>query len=361
MTDDDIPTLVEQTDAGFAKMMVVQPPSEDMEISPLNSGQTMVQAQGRVITAQRVIVERNLPKVLATIRDYAAEFGEDYVYSWEVENRNGTKTTIEGPTIRLANDLIGIWKNCATDVEIDETKTHWIIKAYFMDYENGTCTCRPFMQRKKNTMGGKYDADRALDIVFQIGVSKAIRNVVVNSLRSMVSYAMDEARKNMSKRFRNPENQEKAWIFIRKVLEENKIADGQVEAVRGRKMKDFIVRDLARTYSECVAIREGFAVAREVYPSNDVADAIADQRADDEEDRQQHALEAARGTKPVGSEEKPITNGDKSQEVANNGEVMRRPEPPAQQRQEAADPPASSEPEKSKPAKPAEDGNVSLF
>ena len=53
----------------------------------------------------------------------------------------------------------------------------WIIYARLMDLETGFAMTRPFQQRK-GQKAMKTDDARALDIALQIGVSKAIRNVV---------------------------------------------------------------------------------------------------------------------------------------------------------------------------------------
>ena len=51
---------------------------------------------------------------------------------------------------------------------------------------------RPFQQRK-GQRGMRTGDDRALDIAFQIGASKAIRNVICNSLQSFADFAYLDA------------------------------------------------------------------------------------------------------------------------------------------------------------------------
>ena len=69
----------------------------------------------------------------------------------------------------------------------------WIIYARLMDLETGFAMTRPFQQRK-GQKAMKTDDARALDIALQIGVSKAIRNVVCNGLQTFADFAFEEAR-----------------------------------------------------------------------------------------------------------------------------------------------------------------------
>jgi hypothetical protein len=64
---------------------------------------------------------------------------------------------------------------------VEETPTHWTFRATFIDLERGFTDFRLFRQRKAERHG-KFDDERALDIAFQIGQSKAKRNVIVRAL-----------------------------------------------------------------------------------------------------------------------------------------------------------------------------------
>lgn len=241
-------------------------------MAPVN--QTVIMATSREITAKKVAVAREPAVVLRTLAMMAASFGDTYVYSWPVKDRaNGRSTILEGGTIKLANDLLMAYGNCSVDLDIQETPTHWLFKAWFMDYEKGVSTSRMFQQRKAQNVGMK-DADRALDMVFQIGQSKAIRNVVLNALASFSNYTIEESKRNLLAKFADPENANKARTFITSVMDDNEISFGQVEAVIGRVRNDWTIRDLARIYTEMRGIKDGMTVASEVYPSVDKAAAI---------------------------------------------------------------------------------------
>ena len=237
-------------------------PMSEGTMPAIPAGTSLIQAQGREITARKVAVPRNMRKIMTELSQYCAQFGDTYVYSWQVnDRRNNRKVTIEGGTIKLANDLVNLWGNCAVDCDIIETKTHWIFKAWFIDYERGVSRSRLFQQRKSQTAGMK-DADRQADMIFQSGQSKAIRNVVLNGVPSLANFALEESKRGLVDKLQDKENRQKAVEFIDRVMEENGIVDQQVEAVLGRVRKDWTLRDLARVYREMRGIFEELVVIR---------------------------------------------------------------------------------------------------
>lgn len=250
------------------------------------TGSTMIQTQGREITAKKVAVPRDLKKIMQQLKVYAAQFGEAFYYSWEANDRkNKRKALIEGGTIKLANALVNLWGNCAVEVDVHETRTHWILKAWFIDYERGVAVSRLFQQRKGQETGMR-DSERQADIVFQIGQSKAIRNVVLNALSTLADFAVDESKQALTQRFKDPENAAKAGAFIDRIMSEHAIAPMRVEAVVGRKRPQWTVQDLARVYAEMRGIHEGLTVADEVYPTErDAAEVSSEKAEKDKADR----------------------------------------------------------------------------
>lgn len=260
---------------------------------PAVPGASYMRAGDEMITAQRVAVPRSPARIMAELKALAMARGEAYVYSWTVnDRRNRRQVTIEGPTVKLANDVARIYGNCLVKVRVDETPTHWIITPRFIDLETGYGYERPFQQRKSQDTGMK-DADRQADLVFQIGVSKAIRNVIVNVLSTYVEYAVEESKSGLAKKFTNPENVEKANAFIDRVMEEYHIAELRVQAVVGRKRADWTVKDLVRVYAEMRGIHEKMTVPDEIYPSMDDARIV-----DQEKKEKAEAGKAPKAEKP---------------------------------------------------------------
>ncbi|MDZ4251093.1 MAG: hypothetical protein U1A72_00790 [Sulfuritalea sp.] len=220
-----------------------------------------------IITAQRVAVPRDMRRILANMKALATAAGKEYVYGWEVNDRkNNRKVWIEGPTITLANDLAREYMNCQVDCRVIDEGKHWVFYARFVDLETGSSMVRAYQQRKGQDTGMRDD-QRALDMVFQIGQSKAIRNVVVNALRSLVNYAMDAAKGALlDKVGKNPEG---ARQWIKQELVRLAIDLKRVEAVYGRTAEHWTVPDMARIYTELQSVADGMMNAEDVYPAPD--------------------------------------------------------------------------------------------
>jgi hypothetical protein len=292
MMEDDMPAMVgmmERDLSGFSAA-----PREGEVLVP-GPAQTMMMQTSREITAKRVAVPRHIPHILREIREMCAAFGDTYVWSWEVKNRReGRMDTIKGPTIKLAMMLVQAFGNCSVDMDIQETPTHWIFKSWFMDYEKGTSLSRLFQQRKSQNTG-MADKDRAADMIFQMGQSKAARNVVVNALSSFSSFAVEEAEKGLLSKFQSPEAKESAWNFIDRVLEQHDIDIARVEAVIGRRSKEWTVPNLAKAFMMLRGIAEGLASADDQFPTLEAAAEMLDEQ---ETDRQTTKKRTERTQKP---------------------------------------------------------------
>jgi hypothetical protein len=147
----------------------------------------------RAVGAQPVAVRRDQHAVLEKIKVLAAAAGAEWYYRFPVKTKGGGTEWIEGASIKLANDLAREYGNCDVDTRVTDLGESWLIYARFTDYETGFSMTRPFQQRK-GQRGMRTGDDRALDIAFAIGASKAIRNVVVNSLQTFADFAFNEAR-----------------------------------------------------------------------------------------------------------------------------------------------------------------------
>ena len=224
---------------------------------------------GKVITAQPVIAKRDVHALMQTLRTLAETFGDDYIYAWDVNDKNSKrkdgKTTIEGPTINLANDLAREFGNNDLDVREVEGPNHWIFYGRFTDLQTGSSLTRAFRQRK-NAAAGKYEDDRKLDIAYQIGQSKCLRNVVVNALRSYSDFMFKVAKGALIKKIEaDPERYLEA---IARGLETYKITLQSAEATVGRPKSEWDRRDIAKIYSALKAIAEGLVDAREAFPQD---------------------------------------------------------------------------------------------
>ena len=133
---------------------------------------------GGYVTAIMPQQPRSLKLVLRRFIEECSLMGEAAFYAW------GTgKNHIEGPSVDLALAAARCYGNCAVDQQpVQETLTSYIFVAIFIDLETGFTLSRPFRQSKKWVVYGEMDEERKADVRFQIGASKATRNVVLNAL-----------------------------------------------------------------------------------------------------------------------------------------------------------------------------------
>lgn len=156
------------------------------------TGQQVVSAN--YTTAMQIIKPRQLQAVTNRVLEEASIAGDEFYYSW----RQGG-STIEGLTVGASMAIARNLGNCAIPVEVEDTKDAYIFKATFIDLETGFNLQRTFRQRKAQNMGAKMKNDgRAEDVIFQIGQSKAIRNVVLASVPNWLSKkVLEKAKENV--------------------------------------------------------------------------------------------------------------------------------------------------------------------
>jgi hypothetical protein len=144
-------------------------------------GASIMKIETGAITAIQVA----LPRKLAEVKDRALEevemMGDSFFYRWTVKDKNSKtgESVIQGMSIDGAMVLYRNWGNCAYDIAVcAESPRDWTFRADFIDWERGVVFPRLFRQRKAQTSGEGMNAERQLDITFQIGQSKAIRNAI---------------------------------------------------------------------------------------------------------------------------------------------------------------------------------------
>lgn len=244
----------------FAKMSggELSPPVVSGAVEPV--GGPLSIAHG----AMAVAVYRDESRVLAKLKALAAAAGSEWYYRFPVKNKKLNRTDwIEGPSIKLANDLARLYGNCETDVRVQDLGENWVFYARFIDLETGYSLTRPFQQRKSaGKLGGDDDA-RRLDIAFQIGASKAIRNVVVNALQTFADFAFEEARNALVERIGSDLENYRAKTAERVSA---RVDIKRVEAVVGRVVADWLAPDVARVIAMMKAVADGMATFDETFP-----------------------------------------------------------------------------------------------
>lgn len=167
-------------------------PAKPVEV--IGAGRTMQRVQSGYTTAVAVQKPRSLSVVAKNVLAEAQMAGESFYYGW---NQSGKH--IEGPTVNLAYAIARNYGNCAIETDVEETASHYMVKAVFIDLETGFSCPRTFRQRKSLDMG-KMDKDRVEDIALQIAESKAVRNAIVKAMPSwLIEKAIDIAKDAVKK------------------------------------------------------------------------------------------------------------------------------------------------------------------
>jgi hypothetical protein len=237
-------------------------------IQPTPGGHSLVRPTTglaeRVIGAHPVAVHRDEAKILQKLAALAAATGSDWFYRFPVRKEGGGQDWIEGPSIKLANDVARIFGNNINEVREIDVGDAWVFYARFTDIETGFSMERAYHQRKSQTSLKTKDRDRQLDIAYSIGQSKAIRNCIVNSLQVYCDYAFECARDSLVEKIgRDLESWRKRTL---EGLARIPVDLPRVERVIGRAAKDWLAPDIARIVAMGKSISDGMASPEEVFP-----------------------------------------------------------------------------------------------
>jgi hypothetical protein len=251
---------------------------------PTPPGHSLVRATTglaeRIVGAQPVAVYRDESKILQKLAALAAAAGDDWFYRFPVRTADGGQDWIEGPSIKLANDIARIFGNNVNEVRELDVGDAWVFYARFTDIETGFSMERAYRQRKGQRSLKSKDADRQLDIAYQIGQSKAIRNCIVNALQVYADYAFSEARNSLVEKIGRDLESWRARTL--ESLARLKIDVARVERVVGRAAKDWLVPDIAKIIAMGKSIADGMASVDETFPPLEPAGKPAEAAAEPE-------------------------------------------------------------------------------
>lgn len=214
--------------------------------------------------AQKMVVARDEARVLQRIRTLAHAAGDAWYYRIPFRDKRTNRTTyVEGPSIKLANDVARLYGNCDVDEWVSgEGIDYWEFTARFIDLETGFALTRVFRQRKNAAAVGN-DAARNAEIGFAIGASKAIRNVITNGLQTFSDYAYEEARNALVTTIGKDIERWRKEVSERiGALTDIK----RVEAVIGRTVKEWLAPDIATVAAMGKAIKDGMASVDDSFP-----------------------------------------------------------------------------------------------
>jgi hypothetical protein len=165
-----------------------------MPANALPAGLNARQIRTTYVTAMSVPKPRDALVVEKAVLDEAARLGAEAFYAWEVQGKSGPEL-ISGASVKLALAVARCFGNCAVEpLEVQETEAAYYFKYAFIDLETGFTLTRPFRQSRSWVIYGRMEEDRKEDIRFQLGASKAMRNVICNALGWYVDRGLERAR-----------------------------------------------------------------------------------------------------------------------------------------------------------------------
>jgi hypothetical protein len=241
------------------------------------SGQTLQQVRASYATAVAVQQPRSLPVVQSKLLDEAMMAGDLCYYGW-----GAGKDKIEGPSIKLAAMAARCWGNCATEMQpMQETADAWIFTAAFIDLETGFTMTRQFRQSKKWTIYGKFDAERKDDIRFQIGQSKAIRNVIINVIPAwLIDKAIAKAKEGVRLKIQkciDDEGLPAAVSYIIDGLKKEGVSEERLLAKSGvAKRTALDIDHIVQLRGDLAALQTGQDTAEAVFPTEAPGSELAD-------------------------------------------------------------------------------------
>lgn len=293
----------------------------------MTSGAAVQQVRSSFATAVSVQKPRKIADIRLRIIEEANLAGEDFYYGWGAGD-----VAIEGPSVKLATALARCWGNCAVEMgSIQDMPDSWIMTASFIDLETGFTLDRQFRQAKDWTVYGKMDAARKQDIRFQIGQSKAVRNVILNAMpSSLVDIAMEHAKEGVRKRiqaFVNQNGVAKAVDMLLAAFAKAGVSEERVLARAGVASKQAIAVDqIVSLRGDLTAIENGQERAADMFPDKsgggktaDVEKAIDAKKTDADNSSQGQTQEPATptGDAPAKRGRKP-----KNDAAANDGQTQ---------------------------------------
>lgn len=235
------------------------------------SGNTLQKVQSGFTTAVAVQKPRDRQEVIKACEEEAAIAGEEFYYSWTVKGKQGPKL-VEGLSYQAAMAAARNWCNCAVPTEVEEFPDRFVFKATFVDFETGFNLQRVFRQRKSPDIGMK-DRDRAEDITFQIGQSKAQRNSVLAALPSwLTSKMLSKAKENVIEKI-NKMGIAKAREASISYFEKRGVEKDRIELKLGKKSEAWNAEDIARLQGAMGALRDGMESEASLFPNIKTEDA----------------------------------------------------------------------------------------
>lgn len=309
--------MKESTPQAMTPELVPAGTPEDM----VRDGHTLTKIAAGYQTAVAVQRPRNLDRIVAAMERECEYAGEAFYFQMQF---GGTR--IEGGSIGLAYALAREWGNCVVLVDdVRETDDAILFAPTFVDLERGVTIQRAFRQRKGGAVHGKFDPERKQEIAFQIGQSKATRNVIFSAVpRWLVDHCIERAKEAVGQKI-NAEGLVKAGENCVAAFRELGVDEKRLIGKVGKPRTEWTSRDIVNLRGDYRAIKTGEMSVAELFPADAGARAAQTNGAVKLDDVMN--AQATQRT-PTATEQRPVAAEPEGQEEESAGEAPESPAPP---------------------------------
>ncbi len=261
----------------------------------LQQGKTLQKIETPYVTAVNVQKPRSLVTVEKKCLEEATLAGETCFYGW-----GAGKDRVEGPSIECAMIALRNWGNAFAGAResVEETPSAYIFTSAFVDLETGVTYQRQFRQSKAWRIYGKMDEARKEDVRFQIGQSKADRNVILRALPSwLIDKMLDKAKEGVREKIEQA-IEKRGIESVRKLaldaLARFGITLERIESKYEKKYAAWDIETLVMLKADLSALTNGLEGSETLFPSQTQPEAakaaidLKDMQAGDPNQHQPH-------------------------------------------------------------------------
>lgn len=244
---------------------------------PAGVGADMVRGGDKALqqikTSYTTAIAVQVPRILAEVErrclEEATLAGEGCYYGWGVKGEKGG--LVEGPSIGAAMIMIRNYGNCVIELApVNETPDSFIFTSFFVDLETGVTLPRQFRISKSWTVYGKMDAERKMDVRFQIGQSKCIRNTILKALPTwLVDKVVETAKKGVREKiekFIAKKGMAEARQIAFEALKKQGVSQENAEHRHEKKYGAWDIKTLVMVQGDIKALQDGIETANGLYP-----------------------------------------------------------------------------------------------
>jgi hypothetical protein len=216
------------------------------------------------ISAQK---PRDLEIVKLKVKAEAMLSGEHFFYQWRAGSSQVLGISIEGAMILARN-----WRNCVAEmVRVENQIDSTVYYASFVDFESNFSLSRAHKIPNNFIIHGKYDEWRKEIMRFEIGQSKAIRNVILAALPEWLKeLALKTAMEGVKERIQKEIDKGSIVTVIDRLI--NVLAghgvseDAILEKFNIKNKKQLTVDELTIMYGDLQTIIKGGEFSENLYP-----------------------------------------------------------------------------------------------